>query len=106
MKSKPSEARRPLKRVVFAVSRRGELKYGEVGLARGLAIAHGIGLAKDLGNTPSNICTPEYLASEARKLAKTYASAAKSSPCRLRETGMAPSCRSARAATSRRASSC
>ena len=72
MKSKPEEARRPLKRVTFAVSRRGELKFGEAGLARGLAIAHGINLAKDLGNTPSNICTPEYLASEARKVAKAY----------------------------------
>jgi len=72
MKSKPEEARRPLKRLTFAVSRRGELKFGEAGLARGLAIAHGINLAKDLGNTPSNICTPEYLASEARKVAKAY----------------------------------
>ncbi|MDT3708004.1 MAG: leucyl aminopeptidase [Thiobacillus sp.] len=72
MKSKPDETRRPLKRVTFAVSRRGELKLGELGLARGLAIAHGIDLAKNLGNTPSNICTPEYLADEAKKLAKTY----------------------------------
>jgi leucyl aminopeptidase len=72
MKSKTSEPRRPLKRAVFAVSRRGELKFGETGLARGLAIARGIGLAKDLGNTPSNVCTPEYLAAEARKLAKAY----------------------------------
>src|SRR3569832_1514010 len=72
MKSKSSETRRPLKRVIFAVSRRGELKYGETGLARGLAIAHGIGLAKDLGNTPSNICTPEYLAGEAKKMAKAH----------------------------------
>ena len=72
LKSKSSEARRPLKRVIFAVSRRGELKFGEIGLARGLAIAHGINLAKDLGNTPSNICTPEYLASEAQKVAKAH----------------------------------
>ncbi len=72
MKSKASEPRRPLKRVIFAVSRRGELKFGDVGLARGLAIAHGIAHAKDLGNMPSNVCTPEYLAAEARKLAKTY----------------------------------
>ena len=72
LKSKPNETRRPLKRVIFAVSRRGELKYGEVGLAHGLAIARGIALAKDLGNTPSNICTPEYLAGQAQKLAKAY----------------------------------
>ncbi|MEW6414899.1 MAG: leucyl aminopeptidase [Pseudomonadota bacterium] len=72
MKSKPQEARRPLKRITFAVSRRGELKAGETGLAQGLAIAHGIKLAKDLGNTPSNVCTPDYLASEAKQLAQTY----------------------------------
>ncbi len=72
LKSAPDETRRRLKRVILAVSRRGELKFGEAGLVRGLAIAHGINHAKDLGNTPSNICTPEYLASEAKKLAKTH----------------------------------
>ena len=72
MKSKTQEARRPLKRVTFAVSRRGELKFGEAGLTNGLAIAHGIKLAKDLGNTPSNVCTPDYLASEAKRLAKVH----------------------------------
>ena len=72
MKSKPDETRRPLKRITFTVSRRGELKLGETGLARGLAIARGIELAKNLGNTPSNICTPEYLAGEAKKVAKAH----------------------------------
>jgi leucyl aminopeptidase len=71
MKSKP-EPRRPLKRLTFTVARRSELKDGETGLRRGLAIAHGMGLAKDLGNLPSNICTPEYLAEQARTLANTY----------------------------------
>ena len=72
LKSKPTEVRRPLKRVIFSVSRRGELKHGDAGLIRGLAIARGINLAKDLGNMPSNICTPEYLAGEAKKVAKAY----------------------------------
>ncbi|MBT3549127.1 MAG: leucyl aminopeptidase [Gammaproteobacteria bacterium] len=36
----------------------------------GKAIASGIGLAKDLGNTPPNICTPTYLSAEAIKLKK------------------------------------
>lgn len=72
LKSKSNDPRRPLKRVTFAVSRRGELKFGDIGLARGLAIARGISLAKNLGNTPSNICTPDFLAAEARKLAKAY----------------------------------
>lgn len=72
MKSKPGTRHRALKRVIFGVARRGELKSGEAGLARGLAIANGTRLAKDLGNTPSNICTPEYLASEAKKVAKAH----------------------------------
>jgi leucyl aminopeptidase len=42
------------------------------GLKQGTAIAQGMNLAKDLGNTPSNICTPEYLAGQARQLAKAY----------------------------------
>ena len=41
-------------------------------LQRGEALAQGMSLAKDLGNLPSNICTPTYLASQARELAKQY----------------------------------
>ena len=36
----------------------------------GKAIANGVKLAKDLGNTPPNICTPTYLSNEAVKLKK------------------------------------
>ncbi len=42
------------------------------GIKTGLAIARGVALARDLGNLPANICTPTYLASEARKLARKY----------------------------------
>ena len=72
MKSKPAESRQSLKRIAFVVTGRDELKLAEAGLVQGLAIAHGMNLAKDLGNTPSNICTPEYLAAQAKTLAKTY----------------------------------
>ena len=34
--------------------------------ARGRSIAEGVALAKDLGNLPGNICTPAYLADQAR----------------------------------------
>ncbi|MGQ9426073.1 leucyl aminopeptidase [Gilvimarinus sp. F26214L] len=34
------------------------------------AMAEGIGYARELGNLPGNVCTPSYLASEAKKLAK------------------------------------
>jgi leucyl aminopeptidase len=36
------------------------------------ATADGVALARTLGNLPSNICTPGYLADEAKKLARQY----------------------------------
>ncbi len=41
-------------------------------LAEATASADGIDLAKTLGNMPPNICTPAYLADEARKLAREF----------------------------------
>ena len=38
----------------------------------GQAIAAGQSLARDLGNLPGNVCTPSYLASEAKRLEKEY----------------------------------
>ena len=38
----------------------------------GNAISNGKALAKDLGNMPGNVCTPSYLASQAKKLAKSH----------------------------------
>lgn len=72
LKSKQEEFRRPLRKLTLSVSRRSDLVAGEAALARGLAIAAGMNLAKDLGNLPGNICTPTYLADQARTLAKTY----------------------------------
>ena len=40
-------------------------------LAVGQAIASGMSYTKDLGNLPPNVCTPTYLADEAKKLAKS-----------------------------------
>jgi leucyl aminopeptidase len=42
----------------------------ERGLKQGTAVANGMALTKRLGNLPPNICTPSFLADEARKLAK------------------------------------
>ncbi len=41
-------------------------------VSQGAAIVEGMNLTRDLGNLPGNICTPTYLANEAKKLAKTY----------------------------------
>lgn len=42
------------------------------GAQTGLAIDNGKCLAKDLANMPGNVCTPSYLASQAKKLAKSH----------------------------------
>ena len=41
-------------------------------LGQSIAIAHGVGLTRDLGNLSANVCTPTYLANTAKKLAKDY----------------------------------
>jgi leucyl aminopeptidase len=42
------------------------------GLAQGTAIANGAELAKRLGNLPGNVCTPTFLAEEARRLGRSH----------------------------------
>lgn len=71
-KSKKDEIRRPLRKVTLAVERRNELAEAEEAMRQGLAIARGTSLAKTLGNMPANICNPQYLADEARKLAEEF----------------------------------
>ena len=68
MKSQPTEVRRPLRKLTLSVPQRSDLTDGEAASARGLAIAHGIDMARDLGNMPANLCTPTYLAERARQL--------------------------------------
>ena len=43
-----------------------------VQLTKSLAILNGMNLCKDLGNTPSNICTPTYLAEQAKELSAKF----------------------------------
>jgi leucyl aminopeptidase len=47
-------------------------KACEQALKQGQATADGVLLAKNLGNLPSNICTPSFLADQAKELAKQY----------------------------------
>ena len=69
MKSKQEPAR-GVRQLTLLVAERGDLAAAETGLKQGVAIAHGMSLAKDLGNLPGNVCTPAYLANAARELAK------------------------------------
>jgi len=63
-----------LRRLTFAVSERSNVKTVRTAIGEGQAIANGMDLARDLGNMPANICTPTYLASQARALGKEFRS--------------------------------
>lgn len=72
MKSAKPREPRGLREVTLAVARSSEAAAAQRGAAQGAAIAEGMILAKDLGNLPPNVCTPAFLAREARELAKRY----------------------------------
>ncbi len=69
-KSKKDDSRKEIKKVTLCVDRRNELPIAENALKQGLAISEGITFAKDLGNTPPNICHPTWLAEQASALAE------------------------------------
>ncbi|HZW12168.1 MAG TPA: leucyl aminopeptidase [Noviherbaspirillum sp.] len=70
-KSKKEPAPNGVKKVAFhlAAPVAGATKNA---VAEAVAVANGMDLTKDLGNLPSNICTPTYLADTAKKLAKEF----------------------------------
>ncbi len=72
MKSRREESPPALRKLALGVGGKSALRPAGLGLERGLAVAHGMNLAKDLGNLPGNVCTPAYLAEQARELAKRY----------------------------------
>ena len=72
LKSNTEDSRRPLKRLTLSVPGRRNLADGERAIRDGVAIANGVALAKDLANLPGNVCTPSYLADQARELGEKY----------------------------------
>ena len=64
------EARPKARKLTVAVAGDGNLAAAELGLKQGQAIGRARNLARELGNLPANICTPAYLATQARKLAR------------------------------------
>ena len=68
-KSKPAKA--PATKAVSVSPMAGcNRKTLETSLKTGLAIGLGINVARELGNLPGNICTPTYLANQAKTLAE------------------------------------
>lgn len=72
LKSKVNDEFKGVTKLIINVPQRNDLKKGEAGLKQGLAIASGVHFAKDLGNLPGNICTPTYLAEQAKALVDSH----------------------------------
>ena len=69
MKSQKKNSAPALGAVTLPISANAQL---ENALAEAEAAADGADLARTLGNLPSNICTPSYLAEQAKKLAREF----------------------------------
>ena len=72
MKSRRESHEPALRKLALGIGAQSARRRAQSGLEQGLAVAHGMNLAKDLGNLPGNVCTPTYLAEQARELAQRY----------------------------------
>ena len=70
LKSDPEAPKRPMRRLIFFLPDRRQLAAADRAIAHGKAIGQGVALAKTLGDLPGNICTPSYLADQAKKLGR------------------------------------
>jgi leucyl aminopeptidase len=61
-----------LKQVTLTLPSRKGLDKVKEQLLLGNAIASGVNLSRELGDLPGNICTPSYLANQAKKIAKQH----------------------------------
>jgi leucyl aminopeptidase len=61
-----------LKRITVAGLTAAARREAQRGLAHGSAVAAGQALLRDLGNLPGNVCTPRYLAQQAKELAREH----------------------------------
>ena len=74
MKGKPPKNRNSIESVDLLIDDKSEFETVLSAIAVGGALTAGINSAKTLGNLPGNICTPTYLADQAKQLAKDYSS--------------------------------
>ena len=63
-----------LKSFGFAVGDAAQKAAAQRGISHGAAIAVGTACTRDLANLPANVCTPSYLAQQAKELARSYKS--------------------------------
>ena len=69
MKSGKPSPRNNLRKLGVNVNKKDAASTNKA-ILEGNAISAGMSLARDLGNLPANVCTPTYLAKQARELAK------------------------------------
>ena len=72
LKSDRPIQKKGLRKLTLNVPERRDLTKAKLAVQQGMAIGKGMDLARDLGNLPANICTPSYLAKQARQLAKEH----------------------------------
>ena len=71
-KGKPPENGNEPESIIFQIADRDQQTSVSDTVSKAEALTLGVALAKDLGNTPGNICTPTYLAEKAKELAGKY----------------------------------
>ncbi len=71
LKSEPGDDKAP-QQVTICVSDKRHLNKTKAGVRVGEAVGHGMQAARRLADLPGNICTPAFLASEARKLQRSH----------------------------------
>ncbi len=72
LKSDAKKPRRPLKKMTLMLAQKTAQVKAQAAAKQAVCIADGCALTKDLGNLPANICTPGYLAEQAKKLKKNH----------------------------------
>ncbi len=72
LKTQKKPAPSALAAVTLAIAGAPVTMQAQAAVKEAVATADGADLARTLGNLPPNLCTPSYLADEARKLARQY----------------------------------
>ena len=70
MKSQKSDHKIKFDKLTFSLNPSDDHKKINTVIEQGIAIGCGMNLARDLGNLPGNVCTPSYIARQAKALAK------------------------------------
>ena len=73
-KSEKDETPAKLQKITWPAEQKSEHKLIQQGIDLGQAIASGMKLTKELGDAPGNVCTPTFLAEQAKDMQKQYKS--------------------------------